>query len=98
MGSYISNENDENKYSNDDVSTTQKKSTGNTNVEYFYSNYITDYDYNIYNYFYKKDVYLNQLFDEKDDKPDYIFVDEIFDNDCIVTPITKHKIKRKNKL
>ena len=89
MGSYISNENIEIEYSGDGVFTTKKKSTDIVNVEYFYSNDITDYDYNIYNYLYEKDVCLNQLFDEKVDNSDYIFVDEILDNDCIITPITQ---------
>lgn len=97
MGSYISNENVEIEYSGDDVFTTKKKSTDIVNVEYFYSNDITDYDYNIYNYLYEKDVCLNQLFDEKVDNSDYIFVDEILDNDCIITPITQ-KENEKNKL
>lgn len=75
MGTYISKKIVESEYFNNDAFDTKNKSY-DVNIGCFYSNDITDYDYTIY---------LNESFDENDDNSNYVLINNMLDNDCVIT-------------
>lgn len=79
MGTYISKKIGESKYFNNDTFDTKKKSY-DVKIGCFYSNDITDYDYTIH-----LNEYFDEYFYENDDNSNHVLVDDMLDNDCVIT-------------